>query len=73
MARIENDGTRRIILGVPAKSKERPLVFGTSADNEVPAAHRVGTSHEVTKERAKEISDMPTVQAMSKSLGLRIS
>ena len=74
---ISNDGTRRIVIGPPPKSKggqrAMALAFDTKDDSLVDKAKRLGTAHLVEGERAESIKSNKVVAALAPKLGLRLA
>jgi len=70
---IKNEGTRRIIVGPPAKSsgsKDKMIKFDGRADSKVDVKRRIGSSHEITAERAKDLKKSRTLQEVGEKIGL---
>jgi Zn-dependent M28 family amino/carboxypeptidase len=75
---IRNTGTRRVVIGPPAKSKRDAsaaalIKFDTDADEAVPKDKRIGTTRELTGAAATAVRGSKTVQAMGERLGLRMT
>ena len=72
---VTNQGSRRVILGPPAKSKGgtgKLVCFDTQADKDVPNAKRLGQSHTLTGADAERVRASKTVAAMKDRLGLKV-
>lgn len=72
---IRNTGSRRVILGAPAKSKGGGAMvrFDTAADAGVKADKRLGQVHELEGDRAKSVVGSRVFQAMKDRLGLQVA
>jgi hypothetical protein len=71
---ISNTGSRRVVVGPPAKSKGggAMLKFDTSADAGVPASKRIGSTHKLEGTAAKGVRESKVVAALKDRLGLRM-
>lgn len=73
--RIENNGTRRVVLGPGPKSKggDRTLIkFDTPADDGVDPKRRIGRVRTVDGERAEAIRSSRVVKSLADKLGLQL-
>lgn len=71
---IRNTGSRRVILGRPAKSKGESMVrFDTPADSAVPAAKRLGQVHQLEGERGQKLVKSKVFLGLKDRLGLQVA
>lgn len=71
---VTNNGTRRVIIGAPAKSKGGGSLvkLDTAADSVVAAGKRFGQTHVIEGASAEAIRSSKTVEAMAAKLGVKV-